>query len=75
MQQLHALDGQDGDTGPHDQLPLDIDSGAARGGDERRRAVEDSMDAVRRRFGDDAVSPAALLDRSAHAEPERGSGA
>src|SRR2546430_2472777 len=54
MQQLHALDGQDDGAGPHDQLPLDIDGGAARGGDPRRRAVEDSMDAVRRRFGDDA---------------------
>jgi hypothetical protein len=33
------------------------------------------MDAVRRRFGDDAVGAAALLDRGAHAEPEPGAGA
>jgi DNA polymerase-4 len=74
MQQLHALDGHDEGRGPNDQLPLDMDGGAARGGDPRRRAVEDSMDAVRRRFGDDAVSAAALLDRGAHAEPDRGAG-
>src|SRR3989440_1148253 len=74
MQQLHALDGQDDGAGPHDQLPLDIDGGAARGGDPRRRTVEDSMDAVRRRFGDDAVGAAALLDRGAHVEPDRGAG-
>jgi hypothetical protein len=29
------------------------------------------MDAVRRRFGDDAVGAAALLDRAAHTEPGR----
>ena len=78
MQQLHELDDPDG-GGEHDQLPLDIDhgddAGAARGGDRRRRAVEDSMDAVRRRFGDDAVGAAALLDRGAHSEPEPGAGA
>jgi DNA polymerase IV len=73
MQQLHAVDGQD-DGVAHDQLPLDIDGGAARGSDRRRRAVEDSMDAVRRRFGDDAVGAAALLDRGAHVEPEPGAG-
>jgi DNA polymerase IV len=73
MQQLHALDGRD-DGGPNDQLPLDVDGGAARGGDPQRRAVEDSMDAVRRRFGDGAVSAASLLDRGAHAEPDRGTG-
>src|SRR6266487_516571 len=71
MQQLHALDGHGDDAGPDDQLPLDIDGGTARGGDPRRRAVEDSMDAVRRRFGDDAVGAAALLDRGAHVEPDR----
>jgi hypothetical protein len=32
------------------------------------------MDAVRRRFGDDAVGAAALLDRGAHVEPDRGGG-
>src|ERR671910_1276241 len=78
MQQLHELEDPDG-GGEHDQLPLDIDhaddAGAARGGDRRRRAVEDSMDAVRRRFGDDAVGSAALLDRGAHSEPEPGAGA
>jgi DNA polymerase IV len=74
MQQLHALDEQDDGAGSHDQLPLDIDGGAARGSDQRRRAVEDSMDAVRRRFGDDAVGAAALLDRGAHVEPDRGAG-
>jgi DNA polymerase-4 len=73
MQQLHAVDGQDEGVA-HDQLPLDIDGGAARGSDRRRRAVEDSMDAVRRRFGDDAVGAAALLDRGAHVEPEPGAG-
>jgi hypothetical protein len=73
MQQLTAVDGQD-DGLAHDQLPLDIDGGAARGSDRRRRAVEDSMDAVRRRFGDDAVGAAALLDRGAHVEPEPGAG-
>ena len=73
MQQLHAVDAHDAGVS-HDQLPLDIDGGAARGGDQRRRAVEDSMDAVRRRFGDDAVGAAALLDRGAHVEPERGAG-
>src|SRR4029453_4009859 len=55
MEQLHAVDAHD-DRVSHDQLPLDIDGGAAHGDDRRRRAVEDSMDAVRRRFGDDAVS-------------------
>ena len=74
VQQLHALDGQDDGAGPYDQLPLDMDGGAARGSDPRRRAVEDSMDAVRRRFGDDAVGAAALLDRGAHVEPDRGAG-
>jgi DNA polymerase IV len=80
MQQLHDVEGLDDETGAHDQLPLGIDGlddkdeGAARGSDPRRRAVEDSMDAVRKRFGDDAVSPAALIDRGAHAEPEPGDG-
>ncbi|HKH26631.1 MAG TPA: DNA polymerase IV [Acidimicrobiia bacterium] len=78
MQQLYELDDPD-EGGEHDQLPLDIDhpddAGAARGGDRRRRAVEDSMDAVRRRFGDDAVGSAALLDRGAHSEPKPGAGA
>jgi hypothetical protein len=74
MQQLHHIDGTDAGNGPTDQLPLDIEGGdtsAARGGDSRQRAVEDSMDAVRRRFGDDAVGAAALLDRGAHTEPGR----
>ncbi len=74
MQQLHDVDGQSADEDAHDQLPLDIDAGAARGSDPRRRAVEDSMDAVRRRFGDDAVGAAALLDRGAHSEPDPGAG-
>ena len=74
VQQLHDIDGTDAGAGPTDQLPLDIDrddTSAARGGDPRQRAVEDSMDAVRRRFGDDAVGAAALLDRGAHTEPGR----
>jgi DNA polymerase IV len=75
MQQLRDVDEEDGGDGAPGQLPLGIDGGAARGSDPRRRAVEDSMDAVRRRFGDDAVSAAALLDRGAHAEPESGAGA
>ena len=78
MQQLHDVDGLDEGGAPPDQLPLDIDgedAGAARGIDPRRRAVEDSMDAVRKRFGDDAVSPAALMDRGAHTEPDPGAGA
>ena len=75
MQQLHDVDGVEAGPGPTDQLPLDIerdDTSAARGGDPRQRAVEESMDAVRRRFGDDAVGAAALLDRGAHTEPGRG---
>jgi DNA polymerase-4 len=78
VQQLHDVDGLDEVGAAPDQLPLDIDgvdAGAARGSDPRRRAVEDSMDAVRKRFGDDAVSPAALMDRGAHAEPDPGAGA
>jgi DNA polymerase IV len=75
MQQLRDGDAHDGGGDASDQLPLDMDGGAARGSDSRRRAVEDSMDAVRRRFGDDAVGAAALLDRGAHAEPEPGAGA
>jgi DNA polymerase IV len=74
VQQLHEIDGTDADVGQTDQLPLDIDrddTSAARGSDARQRAVEDSMDAVRRRFGDDAVGAAALLDRGAHTEPGR----
>jgi DNA polymerase-4 len=74
VQQLHDIDGADAGAGPTDQLPLDIDgadASAARGGDARQRAVEDSMDAVRRRFGADAVGAAALLDRGAHSEPGR----
>src|SRR5256884_44933 len=70
MQQLHALDGQDDGAGPHDQLPLDIDGGAARGAAPRRRPVEDSMDAGRRRLGADAVGAAALTDPGADGEPE-----
>jgi DNA polymerase IV len=75
MQQLRDVDAHDGGDDASDQLPLDMDGGAARGSDSRRRAVEDSMDAVRRRFGDDAVGAATLLDRGAHAEPEPGAGA
>jgi DNA polymerase IV len=74
MQQLRDVDEEDGGDGAPGQLPLDVDGGAARGSDPRRRAVEDSMDAVRRRFGDDAVSAAALLDRGAHTETESGAG-
>jgi DNA polymerase-4 len=78
MQQLHDVDGLDEGGATSDQLPLDVDGdddGAARGSDPRRRAVENSMDAVRKRFGDDAVSPAALMDRGAHTEPDPGAGA
>jgi len=74
MQQLQDIDGTDAGGGTTDQLPLDMeraDTYAARGGDPKQRAVEDSMDAVRRRFGDDAVGAAVLLDRSAHVEPGR----
>jgi DNA polymerase-4 len=71
VQQLQDVDLGDS-AGAQDQLPLDVDPGAARGTDARRRAVEDSMDAVRKRFGDDAVGPATLIDRTAHSEPERG---
>jgi DNA polymerase-4 len=72
MQQLLDIDGPEARAGTTDQLPLDIENGvigAARGSDPRQRAVEDSTDAVRRRFGDDAVGAAALLDRGAHTEP------
>jgi len=74
MQQLQDVDGTVAGGSTADQLPLDIernDTSPARGGDPRQRAVEDSMDAVRRRFGDDAVGAAALLDRDAHTEPGR----
>jgi DNA polymerase-4 len=74
LQQLHDIDGTDAGAAPSDQLPLDIDrddTSAARGSDARQRAVEGSMDAVRRRFGDEAVRAAALLDRGAHTEPGR----
>jgi DNA polymerase IV len=74
VQQLHDIHGTNARAGPTEQLPLDIDredTNAARGGDARQRAVEDSMDAVRRRFGDDTVGAAALLDHGAHTEPGR----
>jgi DNA polymerase-4 len=74
VQQLHGVDDVEEETGAQDQLPLDVDAGVARGGDARQRAVEESMDEVRKRFGDDAVGPAALMDRAAHSEPKRGAG-
>jgi DNA polymerase-4 len=74
VQQLQDVDDLGESAEAQDQLPLDVDRGAARGTDARRRAVEDSMDAVRKRFGDDAVGPATLIDRTAHSEPERGAG-
>jgi hypothetical protein len=55
-----------------DQLPLDLDGGAARGSDPRQCAVEESMDAVRRRFGEDAVGPAALMQRGRSRDPGTG---
>ena len=70
MQQLRQVDDLDEVSGTQGELPFDIHAGAARGSDPRRRAVEDSMDAVRKRFGDGAVGPAALMDRAAHAEPD-----
>jgi len=74
VQQLHAVDDPDADAGTQDQLPLDLDGGAARGSDPRQRAVEESMDAVRKRFGDDAVGPAALMPRGASPDPDVGTG-
>jgi DNA polymerase IV len=70
MQQLRDVGDLEDAAGTQDELPLDLDGGAARGSNPRRRAVEDSMDAVRKRFGDGAVGPATLMDRAAHAEPD-----
>jgi DNA polymerase IV len=74
VQQLQDVDDHDGTAGGEHQLPFerDADLGPARGSDPRRRAVEASMDAVRRRFGDDAVGPAALMEQDANSHPKRG---
>jgi DNA polymerase IV len=74
VQQLQDVDDHDGNSGSEDQLPLVLDANAdaARGSDPRRRAVEASMDAVRKRFGDDAVGPAALMEHGEQSELERG---
>jgi DNA polymerase IV len=76
VQQLQDVDDRDGGVGSEDQLPLDLDASAdaARGSDPRQRAVEASMDAVRKRFGDDAVGPAALMEQGARSKPKRRSG-
>jgi DNA polymerase-4 len=63
----------DDGAGAQGRLPLDGDGGAG-GRDPRRRAVEESMDAVRRRFGDDAVGPAALMEPATPPDPEPGTG-
>ena len=79
MQQLDEID----DTGAQGRLPLDTnpdtdtDTDTDSRGDPRRdarsrqRAVEQSKDAVRRRFGAGAVGPAALVEPSDSA-PEPG---
>ncbi len=74
VQQLQIVDDLNGDDGMQDQLPLDLDRGAARGSDPRQRAVEESMDAVRKRFGDGAVGPAALMQRAPSPDPGTGTG-
>jgi DNA polymerase IV len=76
VQQLQDVDEHDGNSRSEDQLPLALDANAdaARGSDPRRRAVEASMDAVRERFGDDAVGPAALIEQGEQSEPRRGAG-
>jgi DNA polymerase-4 len=63
----------DDGAGAQGRLPLDGD-GDAGGRDPRRRAVEESMDAVRRRFGNDAVGPAALMEPATPPDPEPGTG-
>jgi DNA polymerase-4 len=73
MQQLQDVDDPEGGAGAQDRLPLDLD-GAARGSDPRRREVEESMDAVRKRFGDDAVGPAALMDGATSSDYDTGAG-
>ena len=70
VQQLRDVGALEDRAGSQEELPLDLDGGAATGSDPRRRAVEDSMDAVRKRFGDGAVGPATLMDRAAHVEPD-----
>jgi DNA polymerase-4 len=64
MQQLNELD----DAGSQGQLPLDkrVSDGEDPRPDARarRRAVEQSKDAVRRRYGSGAVGPAALVEPS-----------
>jgi DNA polymerase IV len=72
VQQLQAVDEPDDDDALQDRLPLDLDGGAARGGDPRQRAIEESMDAVRRRFGDDAVGPAGLMQRGSSSDQGTG---
>jgi DNA polymerase-4 len=70
VQQLRDVGALEDRAGSQEELPLDLDGGAATGSDPRRRAVEDSMDAVRKRFGDGAVGPATLMDHAAHTEPD-----
>ncbi len=71
MQQLEELE----DTGAQGRLPLDTDADGRedprRDVRSRQRAVEQSKDAVRRRFGPGAVGPAVLVDPADFA-PEHG---
>ena len=68
MQQLHELD----ETGAQGRLPLDTpgnDRDDPRAGARaRRRAVERSKDAIRRRYGADAVGPATFVEHAQDAE-------
>jgi hypothetical protein len=76
MQQLDEID----DAGAQGRLPLDTTPDDEAGGREdprrdarsRQRAVEQSKDAVRRRFGAGAVGPAALVE-PADSAPDPGS--